>query len=57
MPQEEKLRDLTVWLLTHPPGRLAGHDRLLNIVSRLAITGPDRWTDRDWPYPVAGWKN
>ena len=55
--KEEKLRDLTTWLLTHAPKRLAGHDRLLNIVSRLAITGPARWADPDWPFPASGRKN
>ncbi|WP_020390260.1 hypothetical protein [Kribbella catacumbae] len=54
--KDEKLRELTAWLLTHAPGRLAGHDRLLNILNRLTITGPARWDDPDWPYPAAGWE-
>lgn len=54
--KEEKLRDLTNWLLTHAPRRLAGHDRLLNILNRLAIAGPARWDGPDWPFPASGWK-
>ncbi|ONI66796.1 hypothetical protein BWI15_26730 [Kribbella sp. ALI-6-A] len=55
--EEQKLRELTTWLLVHASSRLAGHERLLNIVSRLALTGPVRWADPDWPYPASAWKN
>lgn len=49
--KEEKLHDLTTWLLTHASTRLAGHDRLRKILTRLAIPGPARWHDHDWPFP------
>jgi hypothetical protein len=55
--EEEKLHDLTSWLLLHAPSRLAGHDRLLNILSRLAVAGPARWADADWPFPASSWKS
>ncbi|MBO2464915.1 hypothetical protein [Actinomadura violacea] len=41
--------ELVVWLIREAPGRLRGHDALLQRVRLLGLNGPARWDDPHWP--------
>lgn len=53
--EEQKRRDLTVWLLRHAPSRLGSHndsDHLRNVLRLMAIPGLTRFDDPRWPFPA-----
>lgn len=50
--KEDKLAELTAWLVRHAPARLRAHgasEEVLHRIRLLGLSGPARWDDPHWP--------